>query len=65
VVEFVDPKDPMADRLLASKPAGMHADYRREVFERLLEERFEILDREELPAGTRVLYHAAPKLSRG
>jgi hypothetical protein len=65
VVEFVDPKDPMADRLLASKPAGMHADYRREVFERLLEERFEILDREELPAGTRVLFHAAPKLSRG
>jgi hypothetical protein len=64
VVEFVDPEDPMADRLLANKPAGMHADYRREVFERLLEERFEILEREELPAGTRVLYHAAPKLAR-
>src|SRR6266540_2902705 len=32
VVEFVDPTDPMADRLLANKPAGMHGDYRREVF---------------------------------
>jgi hypothetical protein len=64
VVEFVDPQDPMADRLLANKPAGMHGDYRRPVFERLLEERFEVLDREELPSGTRVLYHAAPKPSR-
>src|SRR4029453_14650276 len=35
VVEFVDPADPMADRLLANKPPGMHGDYRREVFERL------------------------------
>ncbi len=61
VVEFVDPKDPMADRLLANKPAGMHGDYRREVFERLLEQRFEVLDREELPSGTRMLYHAVPR----
>ncbi len=61
VVEFVDPADPMADRLLANKPAGMHAEYRRAVFERLLEARFEVLEREELPSGTRVLYHAAPK----
>ncbi len=64
VVEFVDPEDPMADRLLANKPAGMHGDYRRAVFERLLEERFQVLEREELPSGTRVLYHAAPKPSR-
>ncbi len=63
VVEFVDPEDPMADRLLANKPPGMHGDYRRAVFERLLEERFEVLAREELPSGTRVLYHAVPKPS--
>ncbi len=64
VVEFVDPEDPMADRLLANKPPGMHGDYRRPVFERVLEERFQVLDREELPSGTRVLYHAAPKPGR-
>ena len=52
VVEFVDPADPMADRLLANKPPGMHGDYRREVFERLLEARFDIADREEYPSGT-------------
>jgi len=61
VVEFVDPADPMADRLLANKPAGMHGDYRREVFERLLESRFDVVEREELPSGTRVLYHAVPR----
>jgi hypothetical protein len=60
VVEFVDPADPMADRLLANKPPGMHGDYRREVFERLLEARFDIVDRAEYPSGTRTLYHATP-----
>jgi len=61
VVEFVDPTDPMADRLLANKPAGMHGDYRREVFERLLEARFDVVEREEFPSGTRTLYHATPR----
>jgi hypothetical protein len=61
VVEFVDPTDPMADRLLANKPPGMHGDYRREVFERLLEARFEVAEREEFPSGTRTLYHATPR----
>ena len=61
VVEFVDPTDPMADRLLANKPPGMHGDYRREVFERLLETRFEVVEREEFPSGTRTLYHATPR----
>jgi hypothetical protein len=61
VVEFVDPADPMAERLLANKPAGMHADYRREVFERLLGDRFQVLERQELPSGTRVLYHVAAR----
>ena len=36
VVEFVDPADPMAQRLLANKPAGLFGDYRRDVFERML-----------------------------
>jgi hypothetical protein len=64
VVEFVDPADPMADRLLANKPPGMHADYRREVFERLLADRFDVHDRQELPSGTRVLYHATVRRAR-
>jgi SAM-dependent methyltransferase len=61
VVEFVDPADPMAQRLLANKPAGMFGDYRREVFEALLEERFMVTRREQLPSGTRALYAAVPR----
>jgi SAM-dependent methyltransferase len=67
VVEFVDPADPMAQRLLANKPAGQFGDacepnrgysgdYRREEFERLLGERVTIERRLELPSGTRTLY---------
>ncbi len=56
VVEFVDPTDPMARRLLANKPEGLFPDYRRDEFERLLGERFEIAGRQELPSGTRTLY---------
>jgi hypothetical protein len=64
VVEFVDRGDPMTDRLLANKPVGMHADYRRDVFERLLAGRFDVLERDELPSGTRVLYHAVVRPGR-
>jgi SAM-dependent methyltransferase len=56
VVEFVHPEDPMARRLLANKPAGLFPDYRREVFESLLGDRFRIERREELPSATRTLY---------
>ena len=61
VVEFVDPTDPMARRLLANKPAGLFPDYHREAFERLLAERFTVEAREELPSGTRTLYAGAPR----
>jgi len=61
VVEFVEPEDPMARRLLANKPPGMFGDYRREVFEKLLAERFTIVRREELPSQTRTLYVGAPR----
>jgi hypothetical protein len=60
VVEFVDPTDPMTQRLLANKPAGLFTDYRRDHFEKLLAERFTVDDREELPSGTRVLYAVSP-----
>jgi SAM-dependent methyltransferase len=61
VVEFVDPADPMAARLLANKPAGLFPEYRREVFERLLADRLTIERRLELPSGTRALYLAVPR----
>ncbi|SCF23742.1 class I SAM-dependent methyltransferase [Micromonospora mirobrigensis] len=56
VVEFVDPADPMAARLLANKPDGLFPDYHRERFERLLAERGRVERRLELPSGTRTLY---------
>ncbi|HEY7440414.1 MAG TPA: methyltransferase [Acidimicrobiia bacterium] len=61
VVEFVEPHDPMAKRLLANKPKGMFADYRIDEFSRLLESRFDILERRALPSGTRTLYLATPR----
>jgi hypothetical protein len=61
VVEFVEPSDPMARRLLANKPAGLFPDYRREAFEQLLSQRFRISRREQLPSGTRTLYFGVPR----
>ncbi|MPZ25815.1 MAG: methyltransferase [Micromonosporaceae bacterium] len=61
VVEFVDPADPMARRLLANKPAGLFGDYHRDGFERVLAERFTIVRRQELPSGTRTLYAGVPR----
>jgi SAM-dependent methyltransferase len=60
VVEFVDPSDPQAVRLRNNKPQGMFADYRREVFEELLEKRFSVDRREELSSSSRTLYLATP-----
>jgi ribosomal protein L11 methylase PrmA len=61
VVEFVDPSDEMAQRLLAAKRYGLHGDYTRETFERLLAERFDVERTEELAEGRRVLYLAHPR----
>jgi SAM-dependent methyltransferase len=61
VVEFVDPADPMAARLLANKPAGIHDDYRLDVFEPLLSKAFEVVRRTSLSGGTRTLFHARPR----
>ncbi len=58
VIEFVARDDPMAQDLLARKPAGLHADYDRDLFERQLAEAFSIERREELASGTRTLYFA-------
>jgi len=60
VVEFVEPHDPMAKQLLANKREGLFPDYRIDVFEKLLEERYEITRREPLPGGSRTLYCCEP-----
>ena len=61
VVEFVTRDDAMAKRLLARKREGLHVDYERGVFERLLGEAFDVERAEELAGGARVLYFARPK----
>jgi SAM-dependent methyltransferase len=61
VVEFVEPHDPMAERLLANKPPHTRESYRTDLFEALLEERFEVEHRLALPGGSRRLYLATPR----
>lgn len=56
IVEFVEAHDPMAERLLGNKEAGMFPDYRIEEFERLLGLRFEVTSSLKLPSGRRTLY---------
>jgi hypothetical protein len=60
VVEFVDRTDPMAQRLLANKPEGTHDAYTRPAFESAVGSRFAVQAREELPGGTRTLFHLTP-----
>ena len=60
VVEFVHPDDPMTQRLLANKLPGQHDDYRVDVFEQLLGERFTVQRQQVLPSGTRTLYAVTP-----
>ncbi|MEZ5169435.1 MAG: class I SAM-dependent methyltransferase [Acidimicrobiia bacterium] len=62
IVEFVDRPDPMAQRLLANKPPEIHADYDLEHFEKIFTAAFDVREREELPGGTRVMYHATPRV---
>ncbi|MDX1645124.1 MAG: class I SAM-dependent methyltransferase, partial [Thermoanaerobaculia bacterium] len=60
VIEWVGRSDPMVERLLLNKE-DLFRDYERETFDRLLEERFEVLERHELDSGTRVLVLARPR----
>jgi SAM-dependent methyltransferase len=56
VVEFVTRDDPMAQTLLRHK-TEQYADYSLPFFEQCFRERFELLRRETLGSGTRILYH--------
>lgn len=60
VIEFVTKDDPRVRKLLLNKPDIYH-DYEVGVFEQHLERRFEVLERQEVHSGTRLLYAARPK----
>lgn len=60
VVEFVTREDPMVGVLLRNKE-DQYADYQLDVFERCLRSRCEIVEREALGSGTRVMYWARPR----
>ncbi|MDX6653136.1 MAG: hypothetical protein QOJ38_1917 [Solirubrobacterales bacterium] len=61
VIEFVKREDPMVELLMSGKAEGTHPDYEISNFERVLEERFSVERRQELPSTTRVLYEARPR----
>ena len=61
VVEFPTREDPMVQKLLAAKRAGLHHDYERDHFEACLADAFEVRRTEPLGSGTRVLYFATPR----
>ena len=56
VLEVPHREDPMVQRLLAHKEAGLHADYEVGGIEALVERHFVIDERIELPGGTRTIY---------
>jgi SAM-dependent methyltransferase len=61
VVEFVHVDDPMVERLLTNKPAGLLDDHQRDAFERLLDERFLVHRQQTLPGGTCTMHLAEPE----
>lgn len=61
LIEFPKRTDPMVEALLANKHEGANPDYELENFERELERRFAVEQREELPSGDRVLFLARPR----
>jgi hypothetical protein len=54
IIEFVQPSDPMAQKLLLNKE-GDHQDYRKEVFLADLEQYFNVVDLMENNGGNRIL----------
>ena len=55
VIEFPTREDPMVKKLLGPKREGLHPDYERESFERVLAGAFDVERRERLESGTRLL----------
>jgi hypothetical protein len=61
VIEFPTREDPMVKKLLGPKREGLHPDYERISFERVLASAFDVERRERSKSGTRLLYFARPK----
>ena len=61
VVEFPHRDDVMATRLLARKRAGLFDAYDVANWERAVEQRFVIDERQSLPSGTRTIYRCRPR----
>ena len=59
VIEFVNKDDAMVKKLLQNKD-DIYDDYTLESFERSLERRFEVIEKETFHDGTRTLYFARP-----
>ena len=59
VIEFVTKQDPMVKKLLRNK-RDHYADYEEEFFEATLASHFQIVEKQALQSGTRILYYAEP-----
>ncbi|MCA9061084.1 MAG: class I SAM-dependent methyltransferase, partial [Planctomycetaceae bacterium] len=59
IIEFVDRTDPQIQQMLSNRSDTV-ADYSRENFLRELERRFRIIRQQNLPGGTRTLFHVTP-----
>jgi len=64
VIEFPTKRDPMVQALLRNK-RDQYADYEQSNFERLVNSRFNITQRVQLPSGERFLYRVDPQRERG
>jgi hypothetical protein len=60
VIEFVTKQDPMVQKLLLNK-VDHYADYEEGAFENFLSQYFDIVEKEVLKSGTRILYYAEPR----
>jgi hypothetical protein len=61
VVEFPHRDDPMVKILLSRKRPGLFDHYDRDAWEQALKDRFDTIERTELPSGTRTLYRTVPR----
>lgn len=62
IIEFITKQDPMVQKLLRGRNDN-YADYELDVFERMLNELFDVVRSERLQSGTRVLYFAKTRFT--
>lgn len=61
VLEIPTENDQMVKTLMRHKRAGTHDAYTLEAIESQIADRFEVRSREELPGGSRVIFHLTPR----